>query len=195
MEKRAIVHLMGISPYSQSQFHNTPKLNKELPNAYEERTHRERIHADEEGKTFVPSMALKNTISEAAKFLSEQIPGKGKSTWTKHFEAGILCMEPMYLQDLKGNSITKEDWIGEWGFYPADGVRGSGKRVMKCYPVIHKWQGFAEYLIYDDMITVEVFRRHLEQAGRLIGIGRFRPRNNGYFGRFRVEGMEWHDEN
>ena len=41
------------------------------------------------------------------------------------------------------------------------------------------------------MITEEVFRYHLEQAGTFIGIGRFRPRNNGYYGRFKLDSMEW----
>jgi hypothetical protein len=195
MSKIAIANLVGLTPYSQSKFHNTPKLNKELADAYEERTWKERIHADQDGKTFVPNMALKNALSEAAKFLGEQIPGKGKATWTKHFEAGILCIEPMYLIDLDGKPILKDDWVGEWGFYPADGVRGSGKRVQKCYPVIYKWQGTAEFLIYDDIITEDALKRHLEQAGRLIGIGRFRPRNNGYFGRFKISKLDFTDEN
>jgi hypothetical protein len=36
-----------------------------------------------------------------------------------------------------------------------------------------------------------VFLRTLEAAGRFIGIGRFRPRNNGRYGRFAVENLRW----
>lgn len=32
-----------------------------------------------------------------------------------------------------------------------------------------------------------IVQRYLEEAGRLIGIGRFRPSNGGYYGRFNVE--------
>ena len=31
----------------------------------------------------------------------------------------------------------------------------------------------------------------LREAGKFIGIGRFRPRNNGYYGRFDVESVDW----
>jgi hypothetical protein len=48
--------------------------------------------------------------------------------------------------------------------------------------------------VQDDMLTKDVFRYHLEQAGTFIGIGRFRPRNNGFYGRFRLAEMEWASE-
>ena len=38
-----------------------------------------------------------------------------------------------------------------------------------------------------ETITLSVFRKHLEEAGKFIGIGRFRPRNNGFYGRFEVK--------
>jgi len=78
-----------------------------------------------------------------------------------------------------------------WLFVPADGKRGSGKRVEKCFPVIPEWQGDLAFYILDETITEDVFRYHLEQAGKFIGIGFFRPRNNGYFGRFEVVKMTW----
>jgi hypothetical protein len=34
-----------------------------------------------------------------------------------------------------------------------------------------------------------VFEHHLHEAGKFIGIGRFRPRNNGFYGRFDVLGV------
>lgn len=186
------VTLVGSSPYSQSRWHNTEKLAKELPKDYEARTARNRLHLDKDGNVFVPPMAFKNCFSEAAKFLSMQIPGKGKSTYTKHFEAGIRIMQPVPLIDpATGKPIAGKDVICEWGFYPADGVRGSGKRVEKSYPVIYAWTATFQVLISDDTITESVFRHHLEQAGQLIGIGRFRPRNNGYFGTFEIVDMKW----
>src|SRR5262245_66011200 len=83
----ATAELEGISPYSQSKHHITPKKERELPKDYEERTWRERLHVNKDGYVFIPPMAFKNCIAEIAKFLGVQIPGKGKSTYTKHFEA------------------------------------------------------------------------------------------------------------
>ena len=180
----ATCKLSSISPYSQSRYHETPKLNKEQPDDYRQRTWREHRHYDENG-VYIPPMTFKNCLSEAAKFLSVQIPGKGKSTYTKHFEAGVLVLEPCPL------GIKKEDVEHENLFLPSDGVRGSGKRVIKTYPVIREWATTCTFYVQDDMITEEVFRYHLEQAGTFIGIGRFRPRNNGYYGRFKLDSMEW----
>ena len=76
-------------------------------------------------------------------------------------------------------------------FVPADGRRGSGKRVTKHFPVIQKWAGDVMFYVLDETITEDVFREHLEEAGRFIGIGRFRPRNNGFYGRFTVKSVKW----
>jgi len=192
MGKIATAVLSSLSPYSQSRFHNTAKLNKETADDHEARTWMERSHVDQNGQIFVPPMALKNCLSEVAKFLSIQIPGKGKATYTKHFEAGVMVLMPMPLAH-EDQPILKSQVRGDWIHTPSDGVKGGGKRVMKCYPVIDQWQGTAEFLIIDDTITESVFRQHLEQAGSLIGIGRFRVRNNGYYGRFEVKKLTWQD--
>lgn len=183
--KTAIATLRGISPYSQSKHYTTDKLPKELPKDFEERTWRDRVHADEAGNIFIPPMAFKNCLSDAAKFLSIQIPGKGKSTYTKHIEAGVLVTDALVLP------IKKTDVKGEWLFVPSDGVRGGGRRVEKCFPVIHQWHGDVTFYILDETVTEDVFRNILEQAGAFIGIGRFRPRNNGFYGRFKVEKLVW----
>lgn len=183
--REVIAELESISPYSQSRHYEVPKLSKERPDDYEKRTWRERMHVSEEGYVFIPPMAFKNCLSSIAKYIGEQIPGKGKSTFTKHFESGVLVLNSMEL------SIKKEAVKGEWVFVPADGRRGSGKRVQKCFPLIPAWSGKIRFHVLDDTITEEVFERHLKQAGQFIGIGRFRPSSNGYYGRFVVRSLEW----
>lgn len=142
--KTAIATIKGVSPYSQSKHYSTEKLPKDLAKDYEARTWRDRLHAGEDGTVFIPPMSFKNCLSEAAKFLSIQIPGKGKSTYTKHFEAGVRVTDALTL------GVKKDDVPGEWLFVPADGVRGSGKRVEKCFPVIHQWGGNVTFHILDD---------------------------------------------
>lgn len=182
----ATAKLKSISPYSQSKYHNTPKLDKELPHDYTERTWRHFMHVTPEGEVFIPPMAPKNALSEAAKYLNKSIPGKGKSTYTKHFEAGVLVdPEPIRL------GIKSDEVQGEKLFLPADGRRGSGKRVEKIYPLIPSWEATVVFMVVDPMITEDVFREVLSEAGKFIGIGRFRPRNNGYYGRFVVVSMKW----
>lgn len=176
--------LKSASSYSQSKYIQLPKNEKETHRDFEARSWRERMHVNQEGNVFIPPMSFKNCLSEAAKFLSIQIPGKGKATYTKHFEAGILITEPLDLPD------RKDDVEGEWLFVPSDGKRGGSSRVEKCFPVIHDWEGEIEILVLDETVTKDVLKYHLEQAGKFIGVGRFRPRNNGYYGRFKVESLE-----
>jgi hypothetical protein len=185
--KIAEVTLKSISPYSQRRKYDTPKKDKENPRDYETRTWRDGMHVNDDGNVFIPPMSFKNCIAEVAKYLGIQIPGKGKNNYTKHFEAGVLVTDPLVLP------IKKEDVPGEWLFVPADGKRGSGKRVDKCFPVIREWSGVVRFYVLDETITEDVFLQHIEQAGKFIGIGRFRPRNNGFYGRFNVEKVTWID--
>jgi hypothetical protein len=184
--KTAVAHLKNISPYSQSRHYTLPERSQKETHAdYEKRTWRERMHVTDDGHIFVPPMAFKNCLSEAAKFLSRRIPGKGKATYTKHFEAGVLVTDGLILP------LKKEEAEGQWLFVPADGKRGSGSRVDKCFPVIKNWEGDVTFFVLDDTIDKEAFEEHLKEAGQFIGIGYFRPRNNGYWGRFSVESITW----
>lgn len=178
----------GISPYSQSKHYDAetvPMLEKEGKDAYDKRTWQNRMHIDPDGGVFIPPMAFKNCLSESAKFLSKQIPGKGKATYTKHFEAGVMVMDPVPL------GVKAEDVPCEALFVPSSGRRGDGSRVTRRFPYIAPgWRGEVTIHVVDETITREVLEEHLVEAGKLIGIGRFRPRNNGYYGRFKLVSLE-----
>jgi hypothetical protein len=175
----------SLSPLSFSRHYIVDKLPKEQPHAYEVRTWRERAHVNDDGFLYVPPMAFKLCLSEAAKYLSMKVPGKGQATYTKHFEAGILVLEPLVLP------VKKDDVQGEWLFLPSDGRRGGTKRVDKCFPLIPKWSGDVTFFVLDTVIEKDVFETHVREMGNFIGIGRFRPRQNGYYGRFKLTELDW----
>ena len=185
MPSTATVNLESLSPLSFSRHYTTDKLSKELPKDYEVRTWRDRLHSDDNGEVFIPPMAPKHCVTEASRFLGMKIPGKRNATYTKHFEAGVIVFDPIML------GVKKQDVRGEWLFVPSDGKRGGGSRVEKCFPLIPRWSGTVIFHILDDTITEDVFKLHLEEAGNFIGIGRFRPRNSGYYGRFSVAKFKW----
>jgi hypothetical protein len=183
--KTVTVKITGTTPLSFGKYVQVEKEEKESHAAYDLRTWRERMHYDVNGEVFVPPMMFKNALSGAAKYRSEQIQGKGKSTYTKNFEAGVMVTEPMML------GINKNEVQVESILVPADGRRGGTTRVVKNFPKIETWSGTVKFTILDDIITRDVFERHLKDAGDFIGIGRFRPRNNGYYGRFNAEITDW----
>lgn len=181
-----VASIEGISKYGQSRPVEAEKKPKELHKDFEERTWLDKAHINDDGFMVIPAMAIKNCLSDAAKYLSVQIPGKGKATYTKHFEAGVLCLEDAVL------NVNKEQIQQQRQFVPADGRRGGSTRVWKSFPVIPPhWKAEFQFLVLDHTITEDVFRAHLEQAGNFIGLGWFRPRNNGIYGRFQVESLSW----
>jgi hypothetical protein len=188
--KKATIEIIGASPYSQSRLYSAevPKLEKESAADYDARNWREHQHYDRKtGEVYIPPMALKNCLMEAAQYMGEKIPGKGNATWTKHFTAGILCADPVKL------GVDKDAVEGETFMCHADGKRNSGTRVPRKFPVIREWEASAVFYILDETITESVFTRYLVEAGKFIGIGRFRPRNGGFYGRFHVGEVKWED--
>lgn len=183
--KTAFAHLKSVSPYSQSKYIREKKTRDQTHAEFEEQNWKQRLHVNEDGFVFIPPMSFKNCLSEAAKYKSIQIPGKGKSTYTKHFEAGVLAFTPVVLP------IKAEDVQGEWLHVPSDGRRGGTTRVEKCFPIIPSWSAVVEFMVLDEIIDEEIFKTHLVDAGQFIGVGRFRPRNNGFYGRFEVTKIVW----
>jgi len=189
--KVATAELEGMTPYSQSRYYadEFPKQEKESDADYRNRTWKAALHTDESGVVFIPAMALKNCLQDAAKYLSIGIPGKGKATYTKHFEAGVMVLEDVSL------GIHKDKIKPEYLFLPSDGKRGSGRRVPKIYPKIDKgWKATARFHVFDDTITKEVFEYVLKQAGQFICLGRWRVRNGGMYGMFQVKKIKWSEE-
>jgi hypothetical protein len=184
-------YLKSATPYSQSRIPQTPKLDKETHEDYEKRTWREKAHADGAGRVYIPAMAFKQAIDKAASMLGIQIPGRGKATYTKHFLAGCIVENDIHITENGKKPILKDEVAPERIYANADGKRGSGKRVWRVFPTVPKWEGVARFVIFDDAITKDVFEKHLSEAGKYVGVGRFRAENGGLYGRFSVERFEW----
>ena len=118
----ATATLESLSPYSQSRFLDSPRDDGENPDAHEKRCWKERCHVGEDGHLFIPPMAFKHSLAEAAQYKSTKIPGKGNATYTKHFEAGVIVSEPLVLP------VTLKEIQGEWLWMNADGKRGGVER-------------------------------------------------------------------
>ena len=186
----ATVTLTSLSPMTHSRQHDAPRLEKESPDDYDRRTWREKLHVeDRNGKrtVVIPAMALHQAIAAAAKYSKKQIVGQGKATWTAKFASGIMIPENPALnidpETLQNVTISAN----------ADGVRGSGKRVTRRFPVIPAWTTTFEVYILDTIITEEIFTEMVEIAGMFIGIGQYRPQNWGTNGRFKVSRIVWQD--
>lgn len=182
--KTAIVHLKSLSPMNQSKQHFAQKEPKETHDAYEKRTWREKGHYDEDGNAYIPPMAFKGALANAAKMLAIPIPGKGKALYTKHFLSGVMVTDMLPL------GVKKDEVEPQWLSCDPQGRKG-GMGVLRAFPHFEKWEGVVEIHVLDDTISKEIFERVLREAGNFVGIGQFRPEKGGYFGRFEVVEIKW----
>jgi hypothetical protein len=200
--KTCKVYLEGLpgSPYSQSAMHDTPKLDRESAEDYDIRTWRNHCTVNGDGQVCVPAMAFKQCLDTCAQKLGIKIPGRRGATFKSFFLSGFFCnadaplldaTAPLTAEkaDLLMFTMEKAEMIAIWA--NADGVRGSGKRVKRRYPMFYRWRCTAELTIVDDIITTEMFEHHFRSAGMIVGIGRYRPEKGGNNGRFRVVRFEW----
>lgn len=181
--KIATVEIEGISPYSPSKYIQEKKKENETGDQWEERVWRDRCHWGPDGKMFIPPMAFKKALDDSARYKSMKISGRGQSTYTKHFTAGVLVLEGPSLP------VTRETVEGEWLFLHAQA--GKETRVPKKEPFVREWSVTVQFHVLDEIIKEEVFETVLKRAGSFIGIGRFRPQNGGFYGRFKVKSIRW----
>lgn len=181
------IEIEGASPYGAGKVFDErePRAN-ESHDEHEKRCWQQRLNVDGDGRGIIPPMAFARAIQNAAKSYGGKIKGKGNATWTKHFDAGILVVDPLVL-----DGVTRENVKGHWQFVPSSGISGDGKRVMKCFPVVHKWGGKITVFVLNDEITPEIFAKVVDAAFKLVGVGVFRPERRGYWGRAKVLKVEW----
>ena len=179
------------SPYSQSAQHETPKLDRESHDDYDERTWREKCTVNKDGQVCIPAMAFKQGIDEAAQKLGQKVEGRRGATYKKFFTSGYFCNADVPIAN--GKPLTKTDARKVIINANADGVRGSGKRVKRRFPEFDKFSGTAEFTIIDDILTRDTFEDHFRAFGQIVGIGRFRVGNGGRNGRLVAISFEWQD--
>lgn len=178
------------SELSQSQHNPKPKDYKadgemSAHEAWEEASWQEKAHWHD-GVAHIPASAIKQALTSAARYRGEQLPGKGKKTYTQKFESGVMITKDLSLGIHKESDLGK-GYLKRTFLCNADGKRGSGKRVPRTFPHFPSWKATLEIHVLDDQdITKEVLINHLDTAGKFIGIGRFRAEKGGTCGRFTI---------
>jgi len=182
----ATVEITGLTPYSQSMAYTSERKSEETHDDFDRRAWPEHLHIDDEGKVFIPAVAILQGMASAASYLGKggNLKKQGSSTWAQNFNCGLAIS--------RGPSInrTEKDARPERVYCNSDGKRGSGKRVWRTFPVFDEWATTLTIHILDDTIPEEIFRKVLEAFGLFIGMGRYRPQNGGYLGRFVVKGCK-----
>jgi len=184
----ATIQIEGLTPYSQSRPLMSQKARNESHDEFDARVWTEHLHTDPQQKTvIIPATSINQGLAEAAAYLSKggELKKKGQATWSQNFRCGLSVGHAPALHDTK-----PADARAEKVYCHANGKRGSGSRVWRTFPVFDTWSATLTVHILDDTIPEEVFRRVVAAFGLFIGIGRHRPENGGYLGRFQVADLE-----
>jgi hypothetical protein len=178
--KTYIASLASVAPYFQSRKYEleVEKLPKESPDDYEKRSWMYRTHINDDGQIIMPAAQFQFSFQGGAKYLNERIPGRDRETWTKHFRSGLLIPDAVVLPE------RRETVSGLWLSMNARGQKGPGPRVMRRMPFVAKWADDLTIHVLDDLITEDILRRVIQQAGMFIGVGQNRPEVGGNSGRY-----------
>jgi len=191
--KKCTVHIVGLSPYSQSRkTDHVPMKDRESHDDYDKRVWRDKCTTTADGVVAIPAMGFKQALDSVAYKLGEKVPNRRGATYKNFFASGVLCEADAPIH-ANGKMLKPGDAHPVTISANADGVRGSGKRVPRTFPSFSTWEAEPQFIITDDIISQSVFEQHIKSCGMIVGVGRFRPEKGGLNGRFRVTKIEWED--
>jgi len=176
MAEKIKVQIEGTTPILFNRFRDTAieGKSKKRTGALAETEIEDKLYLDEKGNPQLPSVYLKNSITEASKQF--KIVGKGKSTYSK-LVASTVDIEP-FMIDLKS---------GKYEVFRISAVNPMTKgRMMTERPKYIKWKAEFEIILNDPAVPVSVINEILEHSGKYVGIGDWRPEKKGMFGKFMI---------
>jgi len=140
-------------------------------------------YRDAEQNLYFPGAAIARLLREAGGAHKQK--GSRKSVKYIVPAAVLVCDDTILFHQPNGKKKTKPITEFEVDSRPVT-IPATKGRIMRHRPKLPTWAATFTIEIADDMLPVEVVHQLLEEGGRGIGIGDFRPEKGGPFGRFRV---------
>jgi len=183
MQNKITVTIEGLSPLLMNRF-PTESIHQTVRPTPEEQAERAAYRDPVSGELYLPAIALRQAIIEAASFIDVQLLVNAISDrHLQHVVAGSIIIAPERLL------LGTKDYVLD------------SRRVVKSHktgalirhrPRIDHWQAAFNLRFDDELVAERLLREVVEQAGLLVGVLDYRPARKGPFGRFRV--MEWRVE-
>lgn len=182
--KKYKVSIKGVTPYMQHRMDDTSLAVWEKQRGAiierKEVSQEDAMRAEyhcyrKDGKCYLPADHLKGAMINAGGFVKAKVGNSRKSM--KNIVAAMFFVSPeeLVLPDYDG--IDKRSAVN----------RNVKARVIVLRPKWTNWKIDFTLSVDNDTITQETIEEILKYAGSYVGIGSFRPTNNGQFGRFEVE--------
>lgn len=170
------VTIQGVTPILFNRFRDTAieGKSKKRTGAMEESEIEDKLYKDENGKVQLPSVYIKNSVTEAAKQF--KIVGKNKATYSKIVGSSVDVM-PFYI-DLEAD---------KYEVFRISAVNPMTKgRMMVSRPQFKSWSATFQIILNDSQVDSGVMNEILDHAGKYVGLGDWRPEKKGMFGKFMI---------
>jgi hypothetical protein len=178
------VKIKGITPYMQHRM-DDQKLEQweklrgpihERPEVSHEDAARAEYHCyrNAEGYCFIPADQIRGSLINAGSYVKAKVGGRSKSM--KVLVAAMFMVAPEQVLLPNYDAIDKRSAVNR-------NIKG---RVICVRPKWTTWEAQFTLSVYENSISIESITQLFEYAGNLVGIGSFRPTNNGLFGRFEL---------
>ena len=133
-----------------------------------------KLYINPKGKLYQPSTHLYGSLIEAGKH--KKVVGKGKATYSKIVGYAIQ-IEPFEI----------EHQIQDWEIFSILAVNPNTKgRYLLHRPRLKEWKLNFEVTFDESEIAPVIMRELFDIAGKIAGIGDWRPAKKGFHGKFNV---------
>lgn len=186
--KQFKIKIKGLTPYMQHRMDDDKleiwekKRGKimERPEVSQDDAIRAEYHCfrNAEGKCFIPSDHIRGCLINAGAYMKAKVGGKSKSMKVIVAATFVSTPDQILLPDY--DAIDKRSSVN----------RNVKARIIVIRPKWTVWQAEFILQVFEDTLSKETIRQLFEFAGSYVGIGSFRPTNNGMFGRFELTEIE-----
>lgn len=175
------VKIKGKTPYMQhrmddqklEEWEKNRRLIVERDDIALEDRYRAEFHSYNDNKGFyLPSEHIRGSLINAGAFLKSKVGNAKKSM--KNVVAAQFMIKEEKLRLPVYDEIDKRSAVN----------RNIKARIITIRPKWNNWNIEFTLQIDNDTITKETIQELINTAGNYVGIGSFRPTNNGMFGRF-----------
>jgi len=137
-----------------------------------------RCYRNPDGKCYIPADQLRCSFINAGAYIKSKVGGRGKSM--KQLVAAMFTITPEQIIIPDYDVIDKRSTVN----------RNVKARIITIRPKWTEWEPEFTLLVAEKSITTDMVRNVIEYAGNYVGIGSYRPTNNGMFGRFELKHIE-----
>ncbi len=137
---------------------------------------KQKAYMDEEGKLYIPGSNIYAALISAGRFHKL---GKSKVTTQKTslVPAGLFMLDAAVPLNTTKFEVDSRSVV----------IPATGGRVMCHRPRLDEWRATFRLEVDETMFNEKFVRALIDDAGKKIGIGDFRPERKGPFGRFVVK--------